>query len=320
MDFKEMVERKYLDAIGKHFFSKGVSAFVANEIPSAFENFQEGLKIVTCDCSRGNWQWPIEECKFDAQPEISSDEFSFCKAFLLSYEEGMKTNEEAIDSINQYLKSKPGDDLAWYIKGKILTHLKRYEESFECLDESLRLQACSRTLYRIGRLKEEHLGIDGIEELFHAFMGNQSSPCCGRVLQKYSFLRGIKIEGDTIGNGNGLIQGFNNYSDPWSFQTDFEDLLKSRKEYNWYKSTAAEMILSDFVSHLLSNKFKFCVIQENEGEDWDVQDDELYDYEDDYSDWEEDYFDAMTDGQLGSYDDFLEKGGDLDFIDDWAGR
>jgi hypothetical protein len=38
------------------------------------------------------------------------------------------------------------------------------------------------------------------------------------------------------------------------------------------------------------------------------------DYEDE-NDWERDYFDAMTDGQLGDYDDF---GGDIDDIDTWA--
>lgn len=39
-----------------------------------------------------------------------------------------------------------------------------------------------------------------------------------------------------------------------------------------------------------------------------------YDYED-RNDWKRDYFDAMTDGQLGDYDDF---DGDIDDIDTWA--
>ncbi len=30
------------------------------------------------------------------------------------------------------------------------------------------------------------------------------------------------------------------------------------------------------------------------------------------------YFDAMTDGQLGDYDDFKEQGGSIDDIDTWA--
>lgn len=37
---------------------------------------------------------------------------------------------------------------------------------------------------------------------------------------------------------------------------------------------------------------------------------------DDYND--SDYFDAMTDGQLGDFDDFTERGGNIDDIDTWS--
>lgn len=35
-------------------------------------------------------------------------------------------------------------------------------------------------------------------------------------------------------------------------------------------------------------------------------------------DYESDYFNAMTDGQLGDYNDFRENGGYIDDIDTWA--
>lgn len=38
------------------------------------------------------------------------------------------------------------------------------------------------------------------------------------------------------------------------------------------------------------------------------------------NDVDEDYFNAMTDGQLGDYDDFIGRGGNIDEISDWAGR
>lgn len=46
-------------------------------------------------------------------------------------------------------------------------------------------------------------------------------------------------------------------------------------------------------------------------------------YHDDYSheserEYERGYFDAMTDGQYGDYDDFIDKGGDIDEIDTWS--
>ena len=37
-------------------------------------------------------------------------------------------------------------------------------------------------------------------------------------------------------------------------------------------------------------------------------------------DYEREYFNAMTDGQLGDYDEFRERGGDLDKVDDWSGK
>lgn len=38
----------------------------------------------------------------------------------------------------------------------------------------------------------------------------------------------------------------------------------------------------------------------------------------DEPDYKRDYFDAMTDGQLGDYDDYRENGGNIDDIDTWA--
>jgi hypothetical protein len=46
---------------------------------------------------------------------------------------------------------------------------------------------------------------------------------------------------------------------------------------------------------------------------------ENYEWEgDDKFDPERGYFEAMTDGQLGDYDDFIERSGDIDDIDTWS--
>jgi hypothetical protein len=52
-------------------------------------------------------------------------------------------------------------------------------------------------------------------------------------------------------------------------------------------------------------------LQSSWQEELDVDDYEEPDY-DPYSDWERDSFDALTDGQCGSYDDFNDNGGDWD--------
>lgn len=63
--------------------------------------------------------------------------------------------------------------------------------------------------------------------------------------------------------------------------------------------------------------------EENSAEE-DIEDEcqDEFDYsESDYHDepdYERDYFNAMTDGQLGDYDDFRDGGGNIDYIDTWA--
>lgn len=54
-------------------------------------------------------------------------------------------------------------------------------------------------------------------------------------------------------------------------------------------------------------------------EDDDYENDD-YEYSDNNydNDYDRDYFDAMTDGQLGDYDDFIERGGNMDDIDTWS--
>jgi hypothetical protein len=59
---------------------------------------------------------------------------------------------------------------------------------------------------------------------------------------------------------------------------------------------------------------------------WDSEQDDYPDYDDtddydrpDYQDYERDSFDALTDGQYGSYDDWRENGGDFDSLKDGLG-
>ncbi|MDP3915069.1 MAG: hypothetical protein Q8R96_15185 [Bacteroidota bacterium] len=63
------------------------------------------------------------------------------------------------------------------------------------------------------------------------------------------------------------------------------------------------------------------VITEDESEDSESEDDNEYNEVDEYyqnDDSDRDYFNAMTDGQLGDYDDFIERDGNMDDIEDWA--
>ena len=324
MTFQQLIEKKDIEGIGKYYLAAGVEAYLSKDINKSYECFRIGLNILTCDCSRGNWLKKIEPSLYNISSftNIQIKEFYFCKAFLLSYNSDLKSLYVALDDIENYLILAEDDSVGWYIKGKISIGLEKYQDALNCFQKSITLQPSSRTLYRIGRLKEQHLQEDGIADLFDAYIQNQSSACCCRVLQQYCFLRGHKIEVSDLDNGNLLVRGFNTYSDPWSLQKNIEDLIKNRQTGNLYQDTAENMILSDFVRQLILSKPNIIGSNLTEGDyegDYDdyEEDDDYYEYEEDY---DEMYFDAMTDGQLGSYDEFRERGGDLDYIDDWAGR
>lgn len=81
--------------------------------------------------------------------------------------------------------------------------------------------------------------------------------------------------------------------------------------------------VKDVKTYTIENAIEYYdnnIIEDSDNEesfdDKDYEEDDGY-YEPDYqeNDWKRDYFDAMTDGQLGDYDDF---NGDIDDIDTWA--
>jgi hypothetical protein len=78
------------------------------------------------------------------------------------------------------------------------------------------------------------------------------------------------------------------------------------------KSIIPDFSISEEGQNKLLEKYK---TWENEQEDYDD-----YDDYNDYHDYERDTFDALTDGQYGDYDDWIENGGDLDNLMDGLGH
>lgn len=71
--------------------------------------------------------------------------------------------------------------------------------------------------------------------------------------------------------------------------------------------------LSEEAVNKLQEKYELWMEESEEDNDNDY-----YDYPD-YNDYERDTFDALTDGQYGSYDDWRENGGDIDGLMDGLG-
>jgi hypothetical protein len=98
------------------------------------------------------------------------------------------------------------------------------------------------------------------------------------------------------------------------------NIAKYRKLNRLLYDPQYHIYMVDLIGEELFNSFgyfldeSFTPILEDEE---DYEDDNDYDSHSNY-DYERDYFDAMTDGQLGDYDEFRENGGDIDGIDTWS--
>lgn len=86
----------------------------------------------------------------------------------------------------------------------------------------------------------------------------------------------------------------------------FQNHLISQQEVKAYK-------IDDATKYFEENQAED-EIEEDYHDDFDYSEPDYYDE----PDYERDYFDAMTDGQLGDYDDFRDGGGNIDDIDTWA--
>ncbi|MCE9540353.1 MAG: hypothetical protein K8R85_14225, partial [Bacteroidetes bacterium] len=98
--------------------------------------------------------------------------------------------ESALNFINSFIHYKNDEEIGFYLKGRIYEGMNEFEKAIENYNISLSLKTTSKTLYRIGIIKEEHLNENGISELYQASLSNVISHCCGRLAQ-YAVKRGI---------------------------------------------------------------------------------------------------------------------------------
>lgn len=103
--------------------------------------------------------------------------------------------------------------------------------------------------------------------------------------------------------------------------TKSKNLEKFQAKFNVIYDIENNIYVHNLSGEDLLKKFGFYLdenFEESMKDDYPVDYGEnQHQYESD-RDYESDYFDAMTDGQLGDYDDFTERGGNIDDIDTWA--
>ena len=162
---------------GKYYFMKAINFLKVCKFNEAYENLLTGYNYITCDCTSPDWlnmNEVVDIFSNATNADCHAFKLDFLKAFVFNYS---KKYSAAFNSIKSYIHLQPSNELGYYFKGKILLGLGKYNESLESFEKALELKKTNRTLYRIGRTKEQFLNEIGLNEMCEAFLSNPSSHC-----------------------------------------------------------------------------------------------------------------------------------------------
>jgi tetratricopeptide (TPR) repeat protein len=131
-------------------------------------------------------------------------EYDFIRAVIYFFIDSGNYNKpqkgiylKALPIIESFISQFPEDELGYYLKGRIITGLEKYDEAIKTLIKALEINETSRTFYRIGRLKEDKLNQSGIYELHQSILMYPSSLCCNRWFKEISDKRKIILSSNT---------------------------------------------------------------------------------------------------------------------------
>ncbi|HEX8514558.1 MAG TPA: AAA family ATPase [Bacteroidia bacterium] len=160
-----------LDKLGKHYLRKANENILQLDFKKAYENIVTGFDYIVCDCRLGNWilkdlNKVLIECETF---NCSIQQLNLLQAYVywLSNEFG-----PALNCINNFLQFNDNEEVAYYLKGRIYAGMEDYVKALEFYNKALTIKKTNKTLYRIGRTKEEALNENGIPELFEASLSN----------------------------------------------------------------------------------------------------------------------------------------------------
>ncbi len=247
------------ELLGKLFFKKAIELIINEKnFSQACTYIKNGLDYVTCDCTIGGWRnmYRNLETPLFANTEISElndDNYYFCKAFVLSYEEDKESLNSALRAIIKYTYNNP-DDYADYITGKIILNLGCPDAALLYFDKKSTYTKNKALFdYRFGRTKEQYLIDYGIDDLYNSFLNNYSSGCCLRVLTLYSRKHHIKIQAnEKLILENEIVHNFIYDFDESDLQDVYENTIG--KDH----LTESELpIIENFIKLLKSNESLF---------------------------------------------------------------
>lgn len=291
------------EVVGKQLFLKAMGLIKKSKFNEGFDQLMLGYNHITCDCSNGGWfnQEDVEDIfiitsKFDC----TAYKLDFIKAFIYNYSEKYNT---AIHSINSFIDLQPNNEIGYYFKGKVLLGLNKYSDALDCFKKALKIKKTSRSLYRVGRTKEQHFSEDGLNEMYEAIVHNPSSGCTHWHFADYAMRK--RLFEFELPHYQELYDKNRLYPLIIGLRINKIFLEKGKQEIKDYLASL-DIIMNQ--KNIKINK------------DMAINTDEVNDtFEtfDDYTNYDRDTFDAMTDGQLGDWDDF---DGDIDDVSTWSGR
>lgn len=330
--------QKHLDYehIGECYFLEAISDLEIGKFKGAFKKIVLGLQNSTCDCVLTNFikldKATIVASLKDNSIDCSLNELDFIRAY---YYFSIDFEEKALPFINSYLEDNPASEVGHYLKGRILSGLNKYSEAITEFEFALSLKETPRILYRIGRIKENNLEQFGINSLFQSVLLNPSSYCAQRELKENADKRKIRLQTNThklLANlfNNNDVDGFLDvivslYKNGSIRLTDDKLLSVSDSKLSENNILSVSTVIQEFLFGLKADEYLFSeIIEEPVCDSWGIYPTDNSNHfrksNEDYDDAPQNYdqatFYAMTDGQLGAWDDFE---GDINDIRAWAG-
>ncbi|WP_201981388.1 hypothetical protein [Hymenobacter rubidus] len=283
----DLLNQNDTDSIGRLFLKEAYIFICRKEFGKAYEFLLKGIDLTTCQCEQKEWIINADiENVFDEiyEKKCVPSEYYFCKAFVFSYSNNRDLLHISNYCIDKYMLTN-NNYYGNLIKGIIALQLDNHapkiaaKSAIKYFNTAKNLGGGNKVLYFVGKLKEEKLSLDGIEDIYKSFLSNVSSTCCGALLQNTCFRKSIKFDLTHIQNRNLLVRAFNNFRNI----NTFEALLK--------KQLAAidKDVFNDFVDILAQNYFMFInqpveIFEENNN-DTGKYSQAYYDEYGDYQDW-----------------------------------
>ena len=160
------------------------------------------------------------------------------------------TFSKALPLIDLYIQDDYYSEIAHYLRGRILESQEDIEEAISEMKTALSIKSTYRTLYRLGRIKEEKTRDYGVIELCRTVSLNTSSLCAHYWFKKSCDKKDIKLHAK---NQNSLVNLFNKNSDMEYREVILSLYLIQEKDFNNIDSLKCRKLLEEFTMILKDN-------------------------------------------------------------------